>query len=231
MPSFNEIKSYKDKEMRQYILAYLLIAVASIGLQAYLENGRALSIDSLFQMAMTDILVGAISILVVVLNEMWSDQAKIRLVYWKLPSNSVFTDIGDGKSNSDGYDISKAKEIYTHLSDASANKQTAEWNKLLRKCKEAGHGNVLDAQRMQLLTRDICMTTISLLILNVSAVIVLAFIQGNFCRAIMTLGLPIVYLAIMLIVTRVAANSRARRLVHLVIKNDVQDRDIREKKD
>jgi hypothetical protein len=224
------MKSYKDKELRQYILAYLLIAVASIGFQTFLANDKALSLDSLFQMAMTDILVGAISILVVILNEMWSDRVKIKIIYWRLPSNSVFTDIMNGKIDSTGFDLDKAKETYAHLSNASANKQTAEWNKLLRKSKEDERGNVLDAERMQLMTRDICLTTISLLILNLCAVVVLAIIKGSICSASIMLGLPIVYLATMLAVTRTAAKSRAKRLVCLVLKNDVQDCDCNEAK-
>ena len=225
MSNMEHMKSYKEKELRQYVLVYLLIAIASIGFQTYLENGRTLSLDVLFQGAMVSTLAGAISILVIILNEMWSDRAKTKLIYWRLPSDTVFSDIKNGNIDSAGFDVSKAKEIYAHLSTESANRQTAEWNKLLRKSQEAERGNVLEAERMQLMTRDICMTTISLMLLNLSAVIVLAIIKESFRSAIMVLGLPIVYLVIMLLVTRMAAKSRARRLVCLVIKNDVQDSD------
>lgn len=103
--------------------------------------------------------------------------------------------------------------MYTSLATALAAKQTSEWNVLLRKCRNDGHGNVVDAERLQLMTRDIYLSTFSLLITTVIAVGVLAIWKSNFCIAINALWIPIVYLLVMMAITRKAARNRAERFV------------------
>ena len=162
-------------------------------------------------------------VLVMIFNEIWSDKAKTKLVYGQLPSDTVFSRISSGKIDATGFDIDKAKAIYAHLFSVSATKQTAEWNKLLRKCRDAGYSNVVEAERMQLMTRDICMSTISLLIMNVVAIVVISIMNNNICISIKMFGMPIVYLVVMFIITKIASWNRANRFLSLVIKNDVQD--------
>ena len=60
------IKDYKYKELRQYIISYLLITIASVGFctRATIENSDLFS--SLFNMIAIDVLVGAICTLVFV---------------------------------------------------------------------------------------------------------------------------------------------------------------------
>jgi len=224
MPDIEYVKDYREKELRQYVLAYLLIAIASVGFQtvAAIKMQTSVSessmITSIIQMIMTDIFLGAICVLVIIFNEIWPDRAKIKLVYWKMPSDTVFSRIANGRIDANGFDLNNARESYAHLASASAAKQTSEWGILLRKCREAGRSNVADVHRLQLMTCDICLSTFSLLIMNIFAIV-------NSCiyTSLRMLGLPIVYLLIMLIVTRAAARNRAHRLVNLVIKNAVQD--------
>jgi len=229
MPDIEYVKDYREKELRQYVLAYLLIAIASVGFQTIAEfqtlavSSETSIMVSIFKMIMTDIFLGAICVLVLILNEVWPDRAKAMIVYWKMPSDTIFSRIACGKIDATGYDLDEAKNLYAHLCSAPADKQTSEWGRLLRKYKDAGSGNVMGAQRMQLMTRDICLSTVTLLILNVFAVVVLAIVNNGICNSLNMLGLPIVYLLAMLIVTKLAARNRAHRLVNLVIKNSVQD--------
>ena len=227
MADIEYVKSYKEKELRQYVLAYLLVTIASVGFQTVAElqvSGNVANVTMpIFQMIMTDIFIGAICVLVMIMNEIWSDNMKTKLVYGQLPSDSIFTRVSNDRIDSTGFDLDKAKAIYVHLFSASATKQTEEWNKLLRKCKNSEYNNVVEAERMQLMTRDICLSTISLLIMNFIAIIVFTIINKNICISIKMLGVPIIYLIIMLIVTKIASRNRANRLLMLVIKNDVQD--------
>jgi hypothetical protein len=181
------------------------------------------AMTSIFQMVMTDIFMGAICVLVMIFNEIWSDNMKTKIVYGQLPSDTVFSRISNGKIDATGFDLDKAQVIYSHLFSASATKQTAEWNKLLRKCRDSGYSNVVEAERMQLMTRDICMSTVSLLIMNIIAVFIFTIESKNICVSIKMFVVPIVYLAVMLIITKVASRNRADRFLSLVIKNDVQD--------
>jgi hypothetical protein len=176
-------------------------------------------------MLMTDALLCATCVLASIINEIWSDNVKTRLVYWVLPSNTIFSDIARNRFKESGVDIEMAKKRYIHLKDLSPHNQTAEWNKLLRKCKEDGQNNVIDAQRTQLMMRDMCLSTISLLVMTIAVTGILFAHYKNVDEVWRVIGLPIVYLAVMIIVTRIAAKNRANRLVSLVIKNDVQDMD------
>ena len=213
------IKDYKYKELKQYVLAYLLIAVASVGFYVKDTIGAVGLLSALSSMIAIDTLAGAICALVFILNEFWPDKVKQQIIYKDMPSDTVFTDIASGKIDAAGFDLAKAKEMFAHLSNAPANQQTAEWNDLLRKCKDAERGNVIDAERMQLMTRDICMSTISLLVIAFG---VLAVAYMSLVTAIKILYIPLVYLVIMWFVTKKAAKSRANRIVVLVIKNAVQ---------
>jgi hypothetical protein len=227
MSDIEYVKNYKEKELRQYVLAYLLITIATVGFQTAVELQVSESYTNvmtlIFKMIMTDVFIGAICVLVMIFNEIWPDNMKTKLVYGQLPSNTVFSRISNGKIDATGFDLDKAKVIYAHLFSASAAKQTVEWNNLLRKCRDSGYNNVVEAERMQLMTRDICLSTISLLIVNVVAVVVFAIVNKNICISMKMLGIPIVYLVVMLIITKIVSRNRANRFLSLVIKNNVQD--------
>jgi len=224
MVNIEYIKSYKDKELRHYILAYLIICIASIGLNTSFSLNSIETLNSVFKMLMTDALLCAVCVLASIFNELFSENAKIKLVYGALPSDTVFTNIATDSYKESGFDIDFAKQAYAYLNGVSAKKQTAQWNALLRKCKDNLRINVIDAERAQLMMRDICLSTISLLIMTIIAVITLSINSKDICEVLSSLWFPIVYLLIMTFVTRIAANNRAKRLISLVIKNDIQDK-------
>lgn len=215
------IKDYKYKELKHYILSYFLIVVASVGLCARGSIDDSNLLSSLINMVAIDVLVGAICTLVFVLNELWSDKSKTKIIYRGMPSDTVFSDIASGNIDATGFDLVKAQRMYAHLSDATANQQTAEWNKLLGKSRDAGYGNVIEAERLQLMTRDICMSTISLFIMTLIALVALEIVSTNKWDPLKMLAIPIAYLVVMFFVSRAAAKSRASRFVTVVIKNDV----------
>ncbi len=216
------IKDYKSKELKQFVIAYFLIAVASVGFYALPNTQMVGILAASFEMISIDIVTGAICVLVFILNELWSSKSKAKIVYKKIPSDLVFTNLATDDVDATGFDLEKAKKLYAHLSNASANKQTAEWNLLLKKSRDEQCGNVIEAERMQLMTRDICVSTLSLLIMNLVILLLLTITLGSFKGAIKILGIPIAYLILMFFVTRGAARNRADRFVMIVIKNDVQ---------
>lgn len=198
-----------------------LIVVASVGLCARGSIDDSNLLSSLINMAAVDVLAGAICTLVFVLNELWSDKAKTRIIYREMPSDAVFSDIASGNIDATGFDFVKAQSMYAHLSDAAASQQTAEWNKLLSKSRNAGYGNVIEAERLQLMTRDICMSTISLFIMTLIALGILEIVATNKLEPLKMLAIPLVYLVAMFFVSRAAAKSRANRFVAVVVKNAV----------
>lgn len=95
-------------------------------------------------------------------------------------------------------------------------------DKLLQKSRISEMGNVIEAERLQLMTRDICMSTISLFIMTLAALVVLEVFSVNKWDPIKMFIIPLVYLLVMFFASRAAARSRAKRFVAIVIKNDVQ---------
>lgn len=220
--SLSYVKDYKDKELRQYITVYFLVAVGSAGAYA-LSSPRDLgTLSMLLEIITIDFFLGALSVLVIILNELWSDKAKAKIVYKVLPSETIFSKIAKGEVDASDFDLEKAREKFSCLAQASGNKQSAEWNLLLHKSKDNKRGNVIEAQRMQLMTRDMCVSTMSLFLVNMVACAIAAVLLGNICEAIKLFGIPLTYLAIMFFITREAARNRAQRLVMLVIKDSVQ---------
>ncbi len=132
-----------------------------------------------------------------------------------------------GKIDATGLTSETAQKMYGHMADAPANLQTAEWNKLLQKSRTSEMGNVIEAERLQLMTRDICMSTISLFIMTLAALVVLEIFSANKWDPIKMFIIPLVYLLVMFFTSRAAARSRAKRFVAIVIKNDVQKRHLR----
>lgn len=140
------VKDYKEKELRQFILAYLLITVASIALHTDFSADSADLLNTLLQMAAMDIWVSGLSVLVVILNEIWSDAMKTKIVYGSMPSDTIFSEIAAGK-RSFCFDLDAAREKYKDLSALPPDKQSAVWYKLLHAGREAGCGNVIEGQR------------------------------------------------------------------------------------
>ena len=94
------IKDYKYKELKQYVLAYLLIAVASVGFYIKDTIDAVGLLSALSSMIAIDTLAGAICALVLILNEFWPDKVKQQIIYKDMPSDTVFTDIASGKIDS-----------------------------------------------------------------------------------------------------------------------------------
>ena len=190
----------------------MLITIASVGFCTRATIGNLDWYSSLFNMIAIDVLVGAICTLVFVLNELWSDKSKTRLVYHQMPSDAVFSDIASGKIDATGFDLETAQKMYGHMADAPANLQTAEWNKLLQKSRISEMGNVIEAERLQLMTRDICMSTISLFIMTLAALVVLEVFSVNKWDPIKMFIIPLVYLLVMFFASRAAARSRGQTI-------------------
>jgi hypothetical protein len=223
MQNVEYIKGYQDKILRQYVAAYYLIVIASIGFQTYASNNGISSLSAFFQMLVTDLFVGGLCALVFVFNELWPDRLKSKLTYGNLPSDTVFTKMMDGKLDMAGYDSEKAKSLFGCYANERADKQTSEWNLLLRQSQERGEGNVLGAERLQLLTRDIFMSTISLSILTIVGIVIISIWRQTLIEVISVFAFPLIYLGALIVITRIAAKSRADRFASLVLKNAVQN--------
>lgn len=72
------------------------------------------------------------------------------------------------------------------------------------------YGNVIEAERQQLLTRDIYVSSVSLLIINLLTKLIMSVVFGNVLKSIIIFGVPELYLAVMYVLSRRAANNTAK---------------------
>ena len=215
------IKDYKHKELRQYILAFFLIVVSSIGLMAYDSIQPEKYYEYAISIISMDLLQGAVCILVMIFIEMPSNTTKNRMVYGKLPSDTVFSDIKFGKFKTTDFDIPIAQKKYqTHVSK-SESQQTMEWNKILFNARKAESGSIIEAERSQLLSRDLCLSTLTLFILDIICLIVIVISKNTFFETLKLFAIPLGYLFVMFFVLQHVAKNKAKRLVSLVIKYDL----------
>lgn len=215
------IKDYKDKELKHFIMASVIVVVSLIGLRMYgiwPQDG----LESLLLKAIPiDLLEAAIGILVYIFTELWNNTAKVWIVYKQLPSDTVFSDIIAGKMKSLDFDIVQAKNKYHTNAQKTNRQQTIEWNKMLREARKEEVGSVIEAERSQLLTRDMCITSFTLFIINVIVFIIVAIVLKSFSESVKLFALPMIYLVAMFFITKMIARNKAKRLLELVIKNDL----------
>lgn len=218
------IKDYKGKELKLFIMSYMLITAVVIAFYVMKNNEIVEVFPVLIELVTLDAIAGVACTIVYIVNELWAVTTRIKLVYKILPSDTIFSDIAVGKITIPGIDMEKAAEQYKELFGESAEVQTMEWNKILIKSRKSEYGNVIEAERQQLLTRDICITSISLSIINGIIIVIMSIVFGSVCKSIEIFGVPTIYTLVMYILSRKTANNTARELVYMVIKNDVIDR-------
>lgn len=132
------IKDYKYKELKQFVLAYLLIAVASVGFYIKDTIGAVGLLSALSSMIAIDTLAGAICALVFILNEFWPDKVKQQIIYKDMPSDTVFTDIASDKIDAAGFDLAKSKRnvcTFIKCSSKSANRRVERSSAKMQRCR------------------------------------------------------------------------------------------------
>ena len=86
------IKDYKDRELKQFVGAYFLVAVAATGFYT-LPSMQDVGLETVLSKTLTiDAFIAAASVLVIIFNELWSDKVKTRILH-SLTSLSVRTSV------------------------------------------------------------------------------------------------------------------------------------------
>lgn len=208
------IKQYRGNEMKWYVIAYLLIIVVLFTLP---ENGETItSIEKIFSSALIS---GVIGSLVVVFDSLYSSKLKEILLFMgftKVPGNTIFTRIKNGKIKDDRISINDARAAYKEIIDnipqnrLKGEYENSRWYTIYSKYIE--DNRVQSTQHDFLLCRDLYITTISMAIITIVAVIMgfLPFSQVLFS-----------YLLIMLVITNIAAHNKANRFVNTIIAIDL----------
>ena len=219
-----EVKDYLDKELNRFVLANVIILLLLAGQLDVLSNAKTILV---FGINLTSIIAVAspLYIYVFFFNYIYSPKLKTRLIFWwnDMPGCTIFSDILMGKIKDSRFTQAEAVEkydaIYIKISEYKngdeanqiRNYENASWYKIYQRYKN--EKAVLDALRGQLLCRDACVATFSMLVM----LGLLWFIgYGYYLNCKCGIFLVLVYLF-----SNLAARLRAKRLVLTVIALDI----------
>ncbi len=215
----NNIKDYKSKE-----LVYLAISNLLIWSYFNIDNLSTVDISVMSTLLEATIMFGAIQMIVFILDAIYSDKAKNRLIWAKqcLPGEVVFSKvIPEHEDIRIDNEIVKKEylDIYKNMPSALKDKkkyENREWYKLYNKYEQ--NSKVYFSQREWLLCRDIYVGYFTSLVCYL--LLQVAVDKQNISFEF------IGYLLIMLIISNIAARIKSERFVLNVIAVDLANREI-----
>jgi len=215
----DNLKSYRENEIKWYILAYLLLVVA-VCFPNMIQGTDLDTAAKIEKLLVSTALSGAICTLTYVLDSIFSTQMKDALLYLgftKMPGSTVFTRIAGGKLNDKRIGKEKAKTSYaSFVVGLSANpkerrcQENEKWYAIYSTHRD--DKRVVAGNRDFLLCRDLYIATVIMTILTATL-----WIAHLLPFKWIILG----YLLLMLVVTNMAAHNKASRFVNTVIAVDL----------
>lgn len=208
------LKSYRDNELKWFILAYLFLTIGS-GNPDIIKNNDTETLSKIEGLISTALISGAICSLAFVIDSLYSQVIKDTLLYLgitKMPGTTVFTQIKNGTLNDVRFETSQAQKRYKDIIDnipmskSKAGYENSKWYKIYVKHKE--DSAISSVHRDFLLCRDLYITTISLAVLTGIAMAV---------KLVSFSWILLGYLLAMAIITNCAAHNKAHRFVNTVI--------------
>jgi len=214
----DDLKSYRENEIKWYILTFLLITIGVYGTD-FLQN----TIPSEDTFNYSDLLItaafsGAICTLAFVMDSLFTSKFKETLVFFRkkrVPGASIFSRIKNCQLKDNRFSTAEASVRYQVIIEniPVSNKEhyeNAQWYKIYYKYK--GEGAVVSTHRDFLLCRDLCITTI-----------IIALLTGlSFSLQLISFNKILLgYLLSMLIITNIATRNKAHRFVNTVIAADI----------
>ena len=219
----NLLKSYRENEIKWYILAYLLLSV-SINTPELVTSADIDLITKVEKLFVSALLSGVICSLAFVFDSLYSRNIKDVLLYLgftKAPGSTVFTRIQNKKLKDTHFEISTGVTYYNRIiSSLPAQKkqrrqfENAKWYEIYSRHKK--DDSINSVHRDFLLCRDLYIATISMTILTSIAMVT---------KLIIFNWIQIGYLLILLLITNIAAHNKAHRYVNTVIAVDIALKD------
>lgn len=217
------LKDYREKELRWYILANILILLLMQGIF------RVDSIDSYFEsIKIISKLLRLVTLstfifcFILVTESLFPSNLKFTLLYFgvfHLPGETIFTEIKNNphdKRFTKEQANNKYKDIYDTMPTDKKEKyiyENSKWYSLYTKYRDI---NMIEfSNRDYLLCRDIYISNITLIVL---------YLITTFWFQIITFDYEyLFYLLFMLIITNIGTQQKGRRFAYNVIALDLQD--------
>ena len=210
------IKDYKDKEMKMYIIGIIFIYVC-ISNSLKIDNDKVMYIN---QLITTTLVSGVIYLFTYLSDAIVSSYLKDKIIYLfgiiNKPGECIFSSI-EKKSKDDRIYKENTKKVYNDIyKNMPKNKrdrkkyENSNWYTIYSKYREEKMIEV--SNREYLMTRDFVFVTISMLAIY----IILSFLK------VTTYNYKfIIILAILIIINMISANIKAKRFAYNVIALDL----------
>lgn len=220
MIRLNNLKDYRENELKQYVVANALVFLLVHGFINFANTENIKLVQEIVSLFGTTLLASIIYIFTILFDSVIDDKIKnkiVNLFFMKLPGEYIFTEIKN-KNKDVRFTTDMALQKYFHIysaipinSDERKKYENSQWYKIYNKYREAPM--VLMSNRNYLLMRDMYVSTM--------VILVLYFIACFFFKWIIYEKLFIIYLLGILIITNVATHIKAKRFVYNVIALDI----------
>lgn len=216
-----DLKNYRDKELKSYLIAQVLIFAYfySADITAFLTNWKV----GLVQFISSTLLSSSLCIFTYVIDAMFGDKVKSKLLFLisRLPGEKIFT-----KIKKKDFDVrysskeaqKKYSEIYNNMPTEKEEKykyENVHWYKIYSHCRV--ETMIRKSHREYLMCRDIYTSTLIILLLYFLLVIISPQIAFS--------KMYLIFQLVVIVVTNIAARQKASRFVENVIASDMDDLD------
>jgi hypothetical protein len=215
----DNIKSYKEHELKQYVIANALVFLLAHKFIDFSDTANIELIQAILSIVGTSLLASVIYIFTILIDGIISDEMKVKLLnlfFLSLPGERIFTEIR--RKNKDSRFtttevMEKYSDIYANFPSEKSSKQyeNSKWYAIYSKYRN--ESMIFYSNREYLLLRDMYVST--MVIIAIYGVVNL-FLQGSIFSATYML-----YLVGLLIVTNISTHIKAKRFVYNVIALDI----------
>ena len=217
-----DLKDYRKKEIPMLLLGNILVLLYFLKIfdVAHINKDNMDWINLIFTILNSTILSSVLYIFTIVLDGIFSDKVKYKLLYlffWRMPGEIVFSEIK--KNNKDirfSYEdlYKNHPEIYDNMPSETKEQrkyENKEWYKLLK--KHQSKDMVFQSHRDSLMLRD--MYCHNILILIMYLVLSVGFGALKFSLHY------IIFVILLAVLLNIAARNKGKRFVYNVIASDM----------
>lgn len=215
---YRNLKEYRDKELKWFLLANILLMLVGSNILSLGETG-SISISDISSILGVTAVSSAIYIYTFILDSVIPAQAKVFLVFlWRRqPSCTIFTDM-EHKFEDDRFKLEDAKKKYSHIyerikSEPDSFDQTPLWYEIYN--KHRNNTIVFGSNRDYLLLRDMHSQTIIMMLVY----LLLWWFSGLLVFSWKFL----LYLVIMTGLLNVGARVQGKRIVYNALSVDLNE--------
>lgn len=222
----NNIKEYRDKELKLYMIANLLLILATSKIIFYDEiTGNIDYIKTIIDFFNISLISGFISVITFLLDSIYSSNIKLKLLnifdLIHSPGENIFTNLFNNNYKDNRINYNDAILVYSEIKNNMENMdkndkrkyENSEWYKIYHE-----HRNVdmiWYSNKDYLLCRDLFIASIN--------IIVIYFIFSKIFRLIVFSNIYFISITILAILSNISAHSKAKRMAYNVIAYDLSE--------